>query len=110
VNNVCLKTGAKQRRITSRRRPLTGIWSGTGRDAESRRKMDLLLAMLRRPGCRADDGAKLDAWTMQNNSIKFSSKYPGNTSSAADYPYRMMMNLYDRADAAGVKNAIMGGF
>src|SRR5262249_39483061 len=96
--------------ISSRRRPLTGIWSGTGRDTESARKLDLMLAMLRRPGCRADDGAKLDAWTMQNNSIKFSSKYVASPGAAADYPYRTMMALFDRADLAGIPNAVLPGF
>ena len=108
--NACIATGAPQRRISSRRRPLTGIWSGTGRDQESDRKIDLMLSMLRRPGCRADDGAKFDAWTMQNNSIKFSSKYVANPSKSADFPYRTMMTLFARADAAGILNAIIPGF
>src|SRR5262249_28132526 len=111
VNNACANTGAaKQRRISSRRRPLTGIWSGTGRDTESQRKVDLMLAMLRRPGCRSDDGAKLDAWTMQNNSIKFSSKYVSSPGAAADLPYRTMLALFNRADAANFANAVIPGF
>jgi hypothetical protein len=110
AGNACVATGDAQRKISSRRRPLTGIWSGTGRDVESQHKLDLMLAMLRRPGCRADDGAKLDAWTMQNNSIKLSSKYVANPSAAADIPYRTMMALFDRADRAGIPNAVMPGF
>jgi hypothetical protein len=113
VGNTCVDwapNGVLQRKISSRRRPLTGIWSGTGRDVESQRKLDLMLAMLRRPGCRADDGAKLDAWTMQNNSVKFSSKYVANPGAAEDYPYRTMMALFDRADLASIPNAVLPGF
>ena len=113
VGNTCIDwdpNGVAQRKISSRRRPLTGIWSGTGRDTESQRKLDLMLAMLRRPGCRADDGAKLDAWTMQNNSVKFSSKYVSNPGAAEDFPYRTMMALFDRADLAGIPNAVLPGF
>jgi len=113
TNNQCIDRdpkGVEQRNISSRRRPLTGIWSGTGRDDESRRKIDLMLSMLRRPGCRLDDGAKLDAWTMQNNSIKFSSKYVANPGASADLPYRTMMALYDRADLHQIPNAVMAGF
>ena len=113
ANNACLEqdpAGTSHRVIASRRRPITGIWSGTGRDAESQRKLDLMLAMLRRPGCRADDGARLDAWTTQNNTIRFSSKYVANPSANADLPYRTMMALFDRADAAHIANAVMPGF
>jgi len=111
VNNACLvHDSVTHRRISSRRRPLTGPWSGTGLDTESQRKLDLMLAMVRRPGCRADDGARLDAWTMQNNSIKFSSKYVAHPGQAADLPYRTMLALFARADAAGIANAIIPGF
>jgi len=113
AGNACVANdpaGTAHRVISSRRRPLTGIWSGTGLDVESQRKLDLMLAMLRRPGCRADDGARLDAWTMQNNSIKFSSKYVTHPSAAADLPYRTMLALFARADAAGIPNAIVPGF
>jgi hypothetical protein len=114
VNNACVEmdaTGALQRTISSRRRPLTGIWSGTGRDVESQRKIDLMLSMVRRPGCRSDDGARLDLWTMQNNSIKLSSKYVAtNPDTSADFPYRTMMAMFARADAAGMRGVIMPGF
>jgi hypothetical protein len=112
-NNGCVAndpSARTHRRISSRRRPLTGPWSGTGRDVESQRKLDLMLAMVRRPGCRADDGARLDAWTMQNNSIKFSSKYVTNPGNAADLPYRTMLALFARADAAKIPGAVMPGF
>jgi hypothetical protein len=111
-NNVCLEhetNGVPQRKISSRRRPLTGIWSGTGRDDESKRKLDLMLSMVRRPGCRTDDGAKLDVWAIQNNSIKLSSKYLANPGSASDFPYRMMMAMFARANLAGMQNVVLPG-
>ncbi len=111
-NNVCLKNetnGVPQRKISSRRRPLTGIWSGTGRDDESKHKIDLMLSMVRRPGCRSDDGAKLDVWAIQNNSIKLSSKYLANPGTAADFPYRMMMAMIARANLAGMHDVVLPG-
>lgn len=94
----------KQRSIASKRRPMTGIYSSSGRDAESKRKVDLVLSTIRRP---CDDGARLDAFAVQLDSIKFTSAHPANKQSGTwDIAYRALLAFYERADAAGLTGAV----
>jgi hypothetical protein len=58
AGDACEQTGAPQRNIASRRRPLAGIYSSSAKDVEGRRRVDLMLSGLRRS---CDDGAKIDA-------------------------------------------------
>jgi len=97
--------GSQQRNIASLRRPLAGIYSSSGRDAESLARVDLMLSTLRRP---CDDGAKIDAWAVQIDSIKFSSRYPHNPlSEAADLAYRALLSFYERANKANMKGKVL---
>jgi hypothetical protein len=64
-------TPTPQRSLASRRRPLAGPYSVTGKDAESKSRIDLMLSTIRRPGC--DTGARMDAWAVQIDSMKFTS-------------------------------------
>ncbi len=94
-----------QRSIASKRRPMAGIYSASGRDAESLRRIDFLLSTLRRP---CSSGAKLDAWAVQLDSIKFTSKYPGNKQSNTwDIAYRSLVAYLAEADKANLPNAVM---
>lgn len=94
-----------QRSIASKRRPLAGIYSSSGRDAESLRRVDLMLSTLRRP---CDRAGGFDAWAIQIDSVRFTSKYPKNQQSATwDLAYRALGAFYDRADAAGLTNAVV---
>ena len=103
-------SGSAQRQIASRHRPLAGIYSSSGRDDESRRRVDLMLSTLRRP---CDDGARLDAWSVQIDSIRFSSAHlaegDAGFSASADFAYRALLTFFDRADAAGMSSVVMVG-
>ena len=93
-----------QRSIASKRRPLAGIYSGTGGSAESDNRIDLMLSTLRRP---CDPGARLDVWLPQLDSIKFTSAHPGNQQASTwDIAYRTQVEFLARADAAGLKSAV----
>lgn len=72
ICNEDLTPGSMQRAIASRRRPLAGIYSASARDWEGIARIKLMLANLRRP---CDDGAKLDAWAVQIDSLRFTSRY-----------------------------------
>ena len=94
-----------QRSIGSRRRPLAGIYSSSGETDESKARIDLMLSTLRRP---CDDGARLDAFAIQLDSIKFTSAHPQNKQSATwDLAYRAQVAFLERADAAGLASAVM---
>jgi hypothetical protein len=87
--------------IASKRRPLAGIYSASARDAEGTHsnkqkininifrgekyleiyaimiglaRVDLMLSNLRR-SCDGGANARLDSWSIQMDSIKFSSRY-----------------------------------
>lgn len=94
-----------QRSIASKRRPMAGIYSASGRDAESLRRIDFMLSMLRRP---CSSGARLDAWAVQLDSIKFTSRYPNNQQSNTwDIAYRALLAYLGEADKANLHNAVM---
>jgi hypothetical protein len=103
-------SGASERVIASRHRPLAGIYSSSGRDDESRRRVDLMLSTLRRP---CDDGARIDAWSVQIDSIRFTSRYFAEGASgfadSADLAYRALLAFFDRADAAGMTGVVLPG-
>ncbi len=96
-----------QRWVASRRRPLAGIYSSSGRDAESLRRIDLMLSTLRRP---CDRAGGFDAWAIQIDSVRFTSKYPANQQSPTwDLAYRALVSFYEEADKAGLQNAVVAG-
>ncbi|MFL5312759.1 MAG: carboxypeptidase regulatory-like domain-containing protein [Myxococcales bacterium] len=100
-------TSTPQRFVASRRRPLAGVYSSSGRDAESLRRVDLMLSTLRRS---CDDGARIDAWSVQIDSIRDTSRHPTNPQSpSADLAYRALLAFLNQADAAGLGNKILPG-
>jgi len=97
----------RQRWIASKRRPLAGIYSSSGRDEESRRRIDLMLSCTRRS---CDLGARLDAFVLQLDSIKFTSAYPQSQQSATwDTAYRAVLAFLDRADEAKLPGSVWLG-
>jgi hypothetical protein len=96
--------GSLQRSIASRRRPLAGIYSSTGRDDESKARIDLMLSTLRRP---CDAGGRFDAFAIQLDSIMFTSAHPSNMQSDTwDIAYRALTAFLDRASKASLSNAV----
>ncbi len=97
----------RQRWIASKRRPLAGIYSSTGRDDESRKRIDLMLSCVRRP---CDSGARLDAFLLQLDSVKFTSAYPQNKQAATwDTAYRAVLSFLDEGDKAGMPGSVWIG-
>jgi len=100
-------TSSEQRWLASKRRPLAGMYSASARDAEGQARVDLMLSTLRRP---CDDGAKIDAWAVQQGSIRDSSRYPNNPLSVtSDISYRAMLEFFERAQNANMSNVILPG-
>ena len=94
-----------QRNIASRGRPLAGIYSSSGADEESRRRIDLMLSTIRRP---CDEGARIDAFAIQLNGLRNTSLHPENTgATSAELPYQALLRFLERADAAGMQDAVM---
>jgi len=92
----------RQRWIASRRRPLAGIYSSGGRDAEGRARVDLMLSCVRRP---CDLGGRLDAFLLQLDSVMFTSAYPQNQQIKTwDIAYRAVTTFLDEGD----KNQMTG--
>jgi len=97
----------RQRWIASKRRPLAGIYSSSGRDDESLRRVDLMLSTVRRP---CDLGARLDAFILQLDSVKFTSAHPTNAQSKTwDLAYRATVAFLNEGDAAQMKGAVWVG-
>lgn len=97
----------RQRWIASKRRPLAGIYSSSGRDDESRKRIDLMLSCVRRP---CDLGGRLDAFLLQLDSVKFTSAYPQNKQSNTwDLAYRAVVSFLNEGDAAGMKGSVWVG-
>ena len=93
-----------QRSIASKRRPLAGIYSSSGRTDESRQRIDLMLSTARRS---CDAGARIDSFGIQLDSIKFTSRYPNNQQSPTwDLAYRALIAFFERADGAGLRGAV----
>ena len=64
-----------------------------------------MLSTLRRP---CDAGARLDAFAVQLDSIKFTSAHPQNQQSATwDLAYRAQLAFLERADAAGLASSVV---
>jgi hypothetical protein len=109
--NACVSVNGRQERaIAATQHPLAGIYSSSARDAEGRQRVDLMLSTLRRP---CDPGARVDAWSVQMNSVKFSSAHvqPGDPgySVTADVAYLALVAFLDRAEAAGMRGVIVPG-
>ncbi|HUB06664.1 MAG TPA: hypothetical protein VMB50_06670 [Myxococcales bacterium] len=93
-----------QRSIASRRRPQAGIYSASGRDAESLARLDLNLSAIRRP---CDTGARIDTFDPQLDSVQYTSAHPQNQQSPTwDLAYRATVAYLDEADAAGLTSAV----
>ncbi len=97
----------RQRWIASKRRPLAGIYSSSGRDDESKKRIDLMLSCTRRA---CDLGGRLDAFLLQLDSIKFTSAYPSNQQVKVwDIAYRAVRSFLDEADKAQLKGPVWIG-
>lgn len=97
-----------ERNIASRYRPLAGIYSASGRDTESQRRVDLMLSTLT-PTC--NQGARIDAWAVQINQVEFTSKYPSHhQANTDDYAWRAYQTFLSRADANGLTSVILPGY
>jgi len=84
------------------------MYSASARDEEGIRRVNLMLSCVRRP---CDDGAKIDAWAVQIDSIKFSSRYPHNKQSGtADISYRALGAFFEQAKEGNMTNAVMPAF
>src|SRR4051812_41960683 len=100
-------TSTPQRFAASRRRPLAGLYSSSGRDTEGLSRVDLMLSTLRRS---CDDGARIDAWSVQIDSIRDTSRPPANPQSpASDLAYRAMLAFFQQADGAQLSGKIIPG-
>lgn len=96
----------EERYIASKRRPLAGIYSASARDAKSLARVDLMLSSVKR-SCDGGANARLDAWSVQQCSIHFTSKYGRST--ICDIPYRALLAFYGQAQAAGMEGAVLPG-
>ncbi|HEY1959141.1 MAG TPA: MYXO-CTERM sorting domain-containing protein [Polyangiaceae bacterium] len=97
----------RQRWIASKRRPLTGIYSSTGLTDESRKHIDLMLSCVRRP---CDLGARIDAFVLQLDSVKFTSAHPANKQSPTwDIAYCAVSAYLDEGDKAGLTGSVWIG-
>ncbi|HEY7957446.1 MAG TPA: hypothetical protein VII38_19200, partial [Polyangia bacterium] len=99
-------TGADERNISSRYRPLAGIYSAWGRTPEALRRIDLMLSNVRRS---CDAGARLDAWSVQLSGLIKSSLHSASPSSSEEVNYQTLLHFLSEADAAGMSNVIMPG-
>jgi hypothetical protein len=105
TGDACLQTGASQRDMASRRRPLAGIYSASAQDTEGLRRVDLMLSNIRRA---CDDGAKIDAWAVQMNGTHDTSAHPGNPScSTCEIAYDATQAFLKEADAAHMDGVIV---
>ncbi|HEX8790120.1 MAG TPA: hypothetical protein VF765_04155 [Polyangiaceae bacterium] len=105
AGDTCLQTGASQRDMASRRRPLAGIYSASALDTEGLRRVDLMLSNVRRA---CDDGAKIDAWAVQMNGTNNTSLHPNNQScSTCEITYEATLAFLKEADAAHMDGVIV---
>ncbi|HEY6908721.1 MAG TPA: carboxypeptidase regulatory-like domain-containing protein [Myxococcales bacterium] len=93
-----------QRNIASKRRPLAGIYSVSGKNAESLRRTDLFLSNLRRS---CDDGAKLDAWAVQLSSLVLTSLHTATPEANAELNYQALLHFFSEAEANGMSNVMI---
>lgn len=97
----------RQRWIASKRRPLAGIYSSSGRTAESIDRIDLMLSCTRRP---CDLGARLDAFILQLDSVQYTSAHPSNQQQPTwDTAYRATVAFLDEADARSLRSPVWVG-
>jgi hypothetical protein len=92
-----------ERRISSRYRPLAGIYSSAGGTAESLRRIDLMLSTVRRP---CDQGARIDAFGIQLNGTHFTSLHGGSEANQ-EIPLQSLEHFLSEADAASMTNAVL---
>ena len=104
--NVCLTQGAAQRDTASRRRLLAGPYSASAIDAEGAARVDLMLSNVRRS---CDDGARIDAWSVQLNGTHDTPAHPTNPqSTAAVIEYEALGAFFKHADDAGMSVIVPG--
>ena len=107
ADDACLQTGSFERANASRRRPLAGIYSASAKDAEGLRRVDLMLSNVRRS---CDDGAKLDAWTLQLDGTYATDAHGSNPSCiTCNIAYNATLGFLNEADRVGMKNVIIPG-
>jgi hypothetical protein len=107
AGDTCLQTGASQRDMASRRRPLAGIYSASAQDAEGLRRVDLMLSNIRRS---CDDGAKIDAWAVQLNGTRDTPLHPSNPScTTCGISYGALQGFLGEADAAHMQGVVIPG-
>ena len=118
INNqpgFAYRTATPQRQIGSKRRPLAGIYSSSGKDLESQARITLQLSLIRQtcftrgPGGNSVD-AGLDAWCVQQNSVYFSSNYPNNYQcTTCEIAWSALQQFYIQAQAGGMTNVVLPG-
>lgn len=96
-----------QREISSNYRPLAGIYSSSGLNAESQARIDLMLSSLRKSSSCDYGHAQLDAWAIQLESIQLSSKYKPNPSPNVEIPYQAYLHFRLRSEALGFPSGMI---
>src|SRR5262249_1173734 len=104
TNNPAACGADQQHEIASKRRPLAGFYTVSGKDIESLRRTDPFLSTLRRS---CDDGAKLDAWAVQLSSIVLTSAHTASPEPNAELNYRALLSFFQEAEANGIANVII---
>jgi len=90
---------------------LAGIYSASARNQESLNRIDLMLSTLKTGVDASYGGAQIDVWSVQQNSVQYSSKYPNNKQCpTCDYSYRALLGFLQRADSLNLKNVIIPGY
>ncbi len=96
-----------QREISSNFRPLAGIYSSSGLDAESLARIDLMLSTLKKPNTCDYGHAQLDAWSIQLESIQLSSRYKPNPSPNVEIPYQAYLHFRQQSQALGFSSGVI---
>jgi len=101
--------GEQHRDIASYFRPAAGIYSGTGRDTESRNRKKLMLETVRTdtdPRCRV---TVVSIFVNYLGSTSYAGKNPGDSGyiSIDDTQYRNLISFYEEADALGMTSVLM---
>lgn len=94
--NQCGSDG--QRQISSNYRPLAGIYSSSGLNIESLARIDLMLSTIKQSDYCDYGHANLNAWSIQLESIQFSSRYRLNPSPNVEIPYQAYLHFRQRVE------------
>ena len=94
--NQCGPDG--QRQISSYYRPLAGIYSSSGLNAESLARIDLMLSTIKQSDHCDYGHANLNAWSIQLESIQLSSRYRSNPSANVEIPYQAYLHFRQQVE------------